>query len=131
MTADMVPTAAGARFEGEIRAFPGIRGGIVHRRVIERASDGCVRTVTIEDRIQGRGRHMLASRLLFHPDIAVEANSDGAWSVKRGETLLARLRLPADCSIEWQSAPYCPEFGVRRDARQLVMRREAELPASM
>ena len=131
MAADMATTEAGARFEGEIRGFPGIRGGIVHRRVIERTSDARVCTVTVEDRVQGRGRHMLASRLLFHPDIEVEANSDGAWSVKRGEMLLARLRLPADCSIEWQSAPYCPEFGVRRDARQLVMRREAALPASI
>ncbi|MGA7979648.1 MAG: heparinase II/III family protein [Chromatiaceae bacterium] len=53
-------TADGVRFDGAIRGFPALGGGIVHRRVIEYAWDGVWRVM---DTVGGRGRHLVESRL--------------------------------------------------------------------
>jgi uncharacterized heparinase superfamily protein len=121
-------TADGVRFEGAIRGFSTLSAGIVHRRVIEYAWDGVWRVM---DMIEGRGRHVVESRLHVHPDLEVgldagvvmvaEVSGRALLTVTPGEGLLPTL----------EKGWYFPEFGVKREDAVLVLRREAELPVRL
>lgn len=121
----------GWRFCGEIHAFPTLPGGIRHQRVIELAHAPGGWTVRVDDELSGKGRNVLASRLLFHPDVEVHPESDQACLLRLPHGGAVRVRALHGCAMQWRTAPYCPEFGLRRDAPQLVMVTETALPARM
>lgn len=101
----MIETVSGARFEGAIQAFPGVRGAITHRRVIERTTKGDVCSIRVDDEITGRGQNQLCSRLLFHPDVVIESEIPGAWRLIRNGRTIAKLLIEKELPVEWQTAP--------------------------
>jgi uncharacterized heparinase superfamily protein len=131
LRAGIEAVSGGLRFSGEILAFPALGGGIRHRRVVELLRSGAAWNVRIEDELRGKGHAALGSRLLFHPDIEIIPESDQACLLRLPHGGVVRLSSLHGGVMQWCTAPYCPGFGVRRDAPQLLVRTEGALPARM
>jgi uncharacterized heparinase superfamily protein len=117
-------TAEGLRFGGAIRGFPVLGGGIVHRRVIEYAWDGVWQ---VTETVEGRGRHLVESRLHFHPDLEVGLE-DGMVAVVKASGRVLLTVTPGEGLVPLlEMGWYFPEFGVKRENAVMVLRREAEL----
>lgn len=116
-----------SRFEGTFKGYAELIGDrIVHRRVI--TCDDDLREIEIIDTVEGRGTHVIESLLHFHPTLSVENLGDRV-SLKTAD---------AECVIETHGASmssregwFCPEFGLRKSNKVLVLGGECSLPVQL
>lgn len=121
--------SGGVRFEGAVDVFPGL-GRMRHWREIDCRQDADGWCLEVCDEIKGAGRHRLSSRVLLHPAITVHAAGNECLLYREG-VLMGRLTSTGPVSMEIVDAPYCPEFGLKLMAQQLVMTCHATLPARL
>jgi len=128
-------------FEGAFLGFPTISGGMVHRRraVLSLNADGTIRSVAIEDNLDGSRAHSVAlsSLVHLHPAIGAEPVSD-ARSVtltNQGETIAAIGVDAANCNSGWQRSGraswFCPEFGLKQANIALEIATVSKLPTRL
>jgi hypothetical protein len=67
-------------------------------------------TYAVKDSIEGRGIHLIESRLHIHPALSVDLTSEGAVIRYREESLAVISSIQA---IEKTDGWYCPEFGIK------------------
>jgi hypothetical protein len=80
------------------------------------------------DELRGRGRHRFESYLHFHPGLRLEAGEQ-AWRVvgDRGDLRIRPIGAVTGDEVQgW----YCPDWGRATRAPALVLRGEAEAPAT-
>lgn len=114
---------AGSEHEGvleaELSAFGRVGTRVRHRRRLSWSADA----ISIEDRLEGRGRRFVESALPFAPSTQLEAGlplrADGVVIEPVGDL---------GCAIE--ERPVSERFFEQRPAPALVMRGELQLPAS-
>lgn len=115
-------------FTGRFSGYAELIGdGIVHLRKLE--ADGSRKTITVRDRVTGRGEHEVISRVRLHPDAAIEHRSDAEVRVRRGEhELIVRS---ATHPLREEEGRYYPEFGREEVVTVLALGGREELPAEI
>lgn len=78
----------------------------------------------------GAGRHTLVDRLHLFPDVQIAVENADRVRLAIGERRLVVRSLTGD-AITVGSGWYCPDFGVRQEARVLEVHRDVQLPALM
>lgn len=116
----------GVVFRGAIKAFPAA-GWLRHQRQIDVYEGATEWHLDVCDEIYGSAWREVSTRLLLHPDITVVQQEHG-YELHREGVRLGRLDVEAGVALTVVSAPYCPEFGLRREAWQIVMTRSSALP---
>lgn len=113
-------------FKGAHNGYQRLKGKPVHHRTITWSGHTCL----IEDRIEGRGRHDIESRLHIHPTLVVEG-ADGCVMIRDGADHLATISVQGGSSIATSDGWYCPEFGLQQPCVVLVSRfNKVSLPFS-
>lgn len=111
--------------EGEHDGYRFLFGSPRHARRLELQSD---HTLTVTDRITGRGQHVLEGGLLLAPGWEAKATTQG-WLIQGpGGRLRITVNGKPTPQLEMQARPYFPTFGVRRETARLAWRSRAELP---
>jgi uncharacterized heparinase superfamily protein len=118
-----------SRFEGIHDGYRRLRGGMIHRRSVEKCDDGW----TVQDRIEGTGQHTVSSFIHFHPEASVERVQAG-FRVKQDGVYLT-IVVP-DCTTatltEGELSPiqgwYSPQFGVKMQNPTLILSATGSLP---
>jgi len=116
-----------ARFEGTYAGFAKLIGdGIQHHRSID--INRKERIVTIRDRVDGRCRHTVESRIHLHPAVTIRRTDNGV-NLSVGDR---------ECSVELDETSviiedgwYCPRFGNRLTNKVLVLSADGHLPQSL
>jgi uncharacterized heparinase superfamily protein len=110
-------------FRGAHDGYVRLPGKPVHHRLITWSG-----AITIEDEIQGAGKHDIESRLHIHPDLGIKIGENRAVLTCDGE-VLAKVSLMGEGHLEILPGLYCPEFGVTKKCTVLrVMFSCASLP---
>lgn len=111
-------------FEGGHDGYTRLKGKPVHfREVIFKDN-----TWRILDKIEGRGRHRIESRLHFHPSMELVYSKDEVIVSSSRENML-KVRWMAHQEIQVEKGWYCPEFGKKTACDVLVYRADqAALP---
>jgi uncharacterized heparinase superfamily protein len=104
---------AGFALTGRHDGYAHLPGAPVH----ERRFDARPERIAVEDEIRGGAGQVVRARLLLHPDVAVERDAGGAI-LTAGP---ARARLTTSAPLSVVAATYAPDFGVRRETRQIVL----------
>ena len=97
-------------FAGAHDGYRRLAGSPVHHRAITWKGNAC----RVEDRIQGKGRHDIESRLHIHPDLSVGFDGQRVMIHDGGNPLLEISCLPGQ-RIDMKNGWYCPEFGLKRE----------------
>lgn len=115
-----------AQFSGSFDGYSKLIGDeIIHSRKI--AIHG--KEISIEDNINGTGKHLVESLIHLHPKVRVQQTSNG-FLLQQGEIL---------CSLEYdgvglgiENGWYCPEFGKKIPNRVIVFYNNGtELPVKI
>jgi len=93
-------------FEGAHDGYRRLKGSPVHHRRVLLSEN----TYAVKDSIEGRGIHLIESRLHIHPALSVDLTSEGAVIRYREESLAVISSIQA---IEKTDGWYCPEFGIK------------------
>ena len=93
-------------FEGAHDGYRRLKGRPVHHRRVLWSEN----TYAVKDSIEGRGVHLIESRLHIHPALSVDLTSKGAVIKYREEFLAAISSIQA---IEKTDGWHCPEFGIK------------------
>lgn len=114
-------------FEGAHDGYRRLKGSPVHHRKIVWFNNKYL----IEDRIEGRGRYGIESRLHIHPDCGVSLSSEKAIVEKDRNTLLTVCSYYKN-KIQIEKGWYCPEFGKKLICSVLVIKiNRAHLPTKL
>jgi uncharacterized heparinase superfamily protein len=101
------------------------RLGLIHRRRVRLTND---ETLSITDRLEGRGSHKLEGGWLLAPAWTATPSESG-WQLQReGKSLRVRLHGPTDLRLSLESKPWHPRFGLEIPTTRLVWRWEGSLP---
>jgi uncharacterized heparinase superfamily protein len=99
-------------FEGAHDGYKRLYGSPIHHRMVRWFED----EIHIEDRVEGKGRHAIESRLHIHPELSVDCR-ENAVVLRDGDRLSATLSGVGPGRIELDRGWYCPEFGIQRRCR--------------
>ncbi len=108
-------------FEGAHDGYRRLSGGPVHHRRICWSNH----TYLIEDRVEGRGRHKLESRLHIHPALGTDKSTTD-FIITNNAAIIARISALKEQHIEKIDGWYCPEFGLKEKGVVLRTRSENE-----
>jgi hypothetical protein len=115
--------ASGSETEGvlvaELKGFPRLRGGILHKRRVSWSRKG----VEVSDRLEGCGRHRVESALPLAPSVLAE---QGSPIHANGVTIESRG--PLSCALETHSVS--ERLYERLESTAVVMSGDVELPVS-
>lgn len=104
-----------AVFEGAHDGYRRLSGKPIHYRRVE-WSDG---TISIDDRLDGKGKHDIELRLHINPELRVEPNGETA-NISDTDGQLATIS-PKAGRIEEAKGWYCPEFGLKKECTVLFI----------
>jgi uncharacterized heparinase superfamily protein len=111
---------------GAFRGYGTLIGDeIVHTREI--SVDPAAGTMSVSDRVTGRGCHAVASRIHLHPDVVVSGDTDPV--LRRGD--VSCLLTANGAAFNREQGWYCPEFGTRIQTTVLVLEKTAALPVTL
>ena len=111
-------------FEGAHDGYRRLKGRPVHHRKITWAAD----EIAIEDRIEGRGFHDIASRLHIHPDLKIEAAGTGVRVSDEGRRVMS-VPAAGQGEIEIEKGWYCPEFNKKISCPVITLKfKKVQLP---
>ncbi|WP_456427571.1 heparinase II/III family protein [Rhodocaloribacter sp.] len=115
------------RFEGTFGGYARLIGdGLRHHRQV-RVEPGR-RRITVRDRVEGRGRHRVESRIHLHPSVTVTPEDDG-FMLRRGD---ATCRIVVEAgAVQVTEGWHCPRFGVCERNPVLVLGDALPLPAEL
>jgi uncharacterized heparinase superfamily protein len=105
--------AGGFTLEGSQDGYRRLPGAPVHHRRLTATAE----RIRAEDTVHGGAGQPVCARLLFHPDCRIEKTAGGARISLGGIGAVLR----ADGEIKIGSAWWCPDFGVRLPAPQIVI----------
>lgn len=115
------------RFEGSFSGYARrIGDSIRHDRglTVQRLR----RHVTVADRVTGRGRHRVESRIHLHPDVHVTTAEEGFRLERDGVVVRFVAR---GAPVQMERGWYCPRFGVRQRNDVFVVGGPASLPTEL
>jgi uncharacterized heparinase superfamily protein len=124
----------GVHFSGRFRGFPAVSGKIEHeRRATIWVSDDhmTIQRISIDDHINGKGRHAIESFIHVHPELDVIDMGNGTVELLCKQRLIATIDIPGTQDYSIDSAFYCPEFGIRNPNAVIVIRQQGELPMGL
>lgn len=111
--------------EGEHDGYRFLFGAPRHFRRLELQPD---HTLTITDRVEGRGEHVVEGGLLLAAGWEPRATTQG-WLVHGpGGNIRIRVSGTPTCTLEMQPRPYYPTFGITKESTRLMWRLRATLP---
>jgi uncharacterized heparinase superfamily protein len=114
-------------FEGHFEGYAQLIGdGIEHRRRIEVDPDE--RCIFVEDTVTGRERHTVESRIHLHPEVSVQRERNGIVAKRGGRDLHIST---GDSTVRFENGWYCPEFGIRKSNRVVVLGGKQSLPVHL
>lgn len=102
------PSDGAIVFEGAHDGYRRLEGGPVHHRDIRWSNHAYL----IQDRVEGKGRHQVESRLHIHPALDVDP-SMREFLIRDKLDILARISSLNAQRIEKIDGWYCPEFGIK------------------
>lgn len=115
-------------FTGAHDGYRHLPGAPRHERLLRFERDG---GLEVEDRILGKGQHLLESFLHIHPDYeAIEESGGFVFRTRDGERQ-ARLQVAEGCRAALDSGYFCPYFGVAQVNPVIVLRHQGPLPATL
>jgi uncharacterized heparinase superfamily protein len=92
----------------------------------------CEDSLTIRDRLTGRGTHDIEAALHFHPDVSVRPVGPSAFEARLpGADLLVRIETAPEARSTVEPTSYHPCFGVALANSKLVSRTRDPLPCSL
>jgi len=122
---DVNVAADGTQFDASAAHDGYSRFGVIHRRRVRLTND---ETLSITDRLEGRGSHKLEGGWLLAPGWKATPAESG-WQLQReGKSLRVRLQGPTDLRLSLEAKPWHPRFGVEIPTTRLVWRWEGSLP---
>jgi hypothetical protein len=114
-------------WEGRHDGYARLPGKPIHRRSLSLDDAG----LSVEDRVEGGGEHLLETRFQFHPDCAVAIEGDAAVAAGAFGT----CRLGLDPRLEWRllrgqadGGWFSPSFGAKVPSPTLAGRARVTLP---
>jgi len=107
------PLGHGFVLEGSHDGYAHLPGAPLHRRRFVASRESLV----IDDEVVGGARQSVRARLLLHPDVLVEARKHEVV-LRCGEVAVL---LETRGRVEVVDAWWCPDFGVKRRTRQIVV----------
>lgn len=128
LSAGLRAVGDGVVFEGTHDGYLRLRGGPLPFRKLSWDGAG---TLTVEDKVLGRGRHLLESFVHFHPDLTIVIESGYASVLAEAGLPLARVEFLDNPEVELRDGEYYPAFGIARRNRVLVCRRRGPLPLTL
>ncbi|HET6324319.1 MAG TPA: alginate lyase family protein [Planctomycetaceae bacterium] len=100
-------------------------GGVIHRRRVQLTDD---ETLSVTDRVEGRGHHKLEGGWLLAPGWTASPAESG-WRLQHsGHSVRVRLQGPTEIQLCLETKPWHPRFGVEIPTTRLVWRWEGALP---
>jgi uncharacterized heparinase superfamily protein len=118
-------TGEDSRFEGRFDGYATLIGdNISHQRRIR--TDRNDRSITVEDEVRGQGKHSIESSVHLHPDVVVD--EEQLQLTREGVTCKIAVEKG---TVRWKEGWYCPQFGVRRRNKVLVLGEETSLPTQI
>ena len=118
----------GCSLEGVFDGWGRLLGdGLEHRRVL--SADDAARCITVEDRVSGRGRHLIESLVHLHPEAS--AAVDGRSVAIRRDEVACRIEVTEGGEPSLESSLYCPEFGRALPGTAVVLRHDGPLPVTL
>ena len=113
-------------FEGSFSGY-GRRIGddIVHRRTI--TVDDVDRIIRVRDAVAGRGRHLVETRIHFHPDARRGGGDPREIVIGSHGCRLEIIR----GDLRWENRPYFPRFGERTERTVAVIGGMDDLPVEL
>jgi uncharacterized heparinase superfamily protein len=115
-----------ACFVGAHDGYLRLPKGVIHRRTVRYVSG----VWSFEDRLEGRGRHRVQSRVHLHPDLVARTTADAVALYGRDGRLRATLSSPST-ALEIETAPVYQSFGTSQDSNVITMSSEVDLPATL
>lgn len=100
-------------------------GGVIHRRRVQLADDD---TLTITDRLEGRGSHSLEGGWLLAPGWTVTPAVSGWCLHREGHALRVHLQGLSAMRLCLEARPWHPRFGVEIPTTRLTWRWDGALP---
>ena len=107
------PGASGFSLAASHDGYRRLPGRPIHRRHFNVAPD----RIEVKDTVEGGAGQPAEARLLLHPDVEV-IREDGRAVLRLAEV---RASLETAASVEAADAWWCPDFGVRIPAKQLIL----------
>ena len=126
---------ASVRFEADEIVFSGahdgyqrLQGRVTHHRTLTCKQGG---PWIFEDRLLGRGRHLVESFIHIHPDFDVECRGEEFHVLDKDGRTIFLVDIQSPCDVDLEQGMYCPEFGVKRSNWVLVLRKTTRLPTTL
>ena len=111
--ASYAPDGPGFVLTGRHDGYAHLAGAPIHERRYAVRPD----RIAVEDEIRGGAGQGARARVLLHPDVAIERTPAGILLTSGP----ARARLTTASPLSVEPGIYAPDFGVRRETRQLVL----------
>jgi hypothetical protein len=99
---------------------------IVHKRTV--TADRKKKTIKVEDKITGTGKHVIESFIHLHPEVRETLRgSEVELQYPQGKVTITSEQFPPDVRESW----YCPEFYKKERRKVLVLGGEMSLPVTL
>jgi uncharacterized heparinase superfamily protein len=102
-----------------------------HRSINVKLVKDAIDTVTVVDKLIGKGVHTVESYVHFHPDFSAHVNDDNTVTLKCHEDDFAVLSVDSHCEARIEKTIYCPEFGLKQPIDCLVISRFGVFPTEL
>ena len=115
-------------FSGAHDGYQRLQGRVTHHRTVTCKQGG---PWVFEDRLLGRGRHLIESFIHIHPDFKVENRGDELHVLDKDGRTICLVDIQSPCDVDLEQGTYCPEFGVKRSNWVLVLRKTTPLSTTL
>ena len=102
-----------------------------HRSINVKLVKDAIDTMTVVDKLTGKGAHTVESYVHFHPDFSAHIDDDNTVTLKCHEDDFAVLSVDSHCEARIEKTIYCPEFGLKQPIDCLVISRFAVFPTEL
>lgn len=115
------------RFDGIYDGYAHLIGDrIMHRRKV--TIDENAREMQVDDLVEGRGTHLVETRVHLHPEVHVKQHEEYIELTRAGVSCRFYTDAP---NVQIETGWYCPQFGTRYSNRVIVLGGETRLPVHL
>lgn len=102
-----------------------------HRSINVKLVKDAIDTITVVDKLTGKGVQRVESYVHFHPDFSAHVNDDKSVTLKCHEDDFAVLSIDSHCEVRIEKTIYCPEFGLKQPIDCLVISASGVFPLEL